>query len=164
MAVHLKYEKKKFTLLEEKENTLEKRWTDVDKTNFLALLADFYHDTGFHKFFSEHAGLYSRGLQSYEENVMKGFGRQWYSEFYGKEPGERFSVVIGFCNGGGSYGSARYPKGGKKKYLPSPAIMSTTPEYRNTAHISANIDTRIQPLLYQLPVRRRFQCSKQAGS
>lgn len=115
MAVHLNVENNKFTILPEEENTLEKRWTNVDKENFLKLLSQFYQDSDFPKFFTEHQSLYQKGIQSYKDHVMKKFDQSWYPEFYGKAPQESFSVIIGFGNGGGNYGTNRHLKGQKKE-------------------------------------------------
>ena len=115
MAVHLKVENNKFTLLPEEEDTLEKRWANVDQENFLTFLFQFYQDSDFHRFFTEHHKLYQKGLLSYKDKVMKKFDQHWYPEFYGKTPEESFSIIIGFGNGGGNYGTERHLKGQKKE-------------------------------------------------
>ena len=56
-----------------------------------------------------------RGLKSYQDNVIKHFDIDWYADFYGNEPQETFSVIIGFCNGGGNYGVNRQLTGKMKE-------------------------------------------------
>ena len=115
MAVHLKNHDGTFSLIEEDVPTLEKRWKNVDKTEFLSHLNDFYKDTEFNKFFKAHKSLYEKGLDSYRNNVMKYLDTDWYSDFYGNKPQETFSVIIGFCNGGGNYGVNRKITGKDKE-------------------------------------------------
>lgn len=107
MAIHLDNQNGTLSLIEEDIPTLEKRWKNVDKNEFLSYLNSFYKDTNFNEFFKAHNDLYSRGLKSYQDNVIKHFNIDWYADFYGNEPQETFSVIIGFCNGGGNYGVNR---------------------------------------------------------
>lgn len=102
-------------MIEEDASTLEKRWKKVDKDEFLSYLSCFYRDTKFNEFFLAHKDLYERGIKSYQDNVISHFDIDWYAEFYGNEPQETFSVIIGFCNGGGNYGADRQIKGHKKE-------------------------------------------------
>lgn len=115
MAIHLVNRNGHFSLIEENVPTLEKRWKGVDKSDFLLYLNQFYKDTDFNKFFNDHRGLYEKGLESYRMNVMKHLNIDWYPKFYGNEPQETFSVIIGFCNGGGIYGINRKVVGKKKE-------------------------------------------------
>lgn len=115
MAVHLDNRNGIFSLVEEDISTLEKRWKKVDKDEFLSYLSSFYRDTKFNEFFLAHKALYERGIRSYQDNVINHFDVDWYADFYGNEPQETFSVIIGFCNGGGNYGADRQIKGHKKE-------------------------------------------------
>ena len=115
MAIHLNNQNGTFSLIDEEVPTLEKRWGKVDKTEFLTQLGNFYKDSRFNDFFNAHKALYEKGLEAYRENVIKYFDTSWYSAFYGKEPQETFSVIIGFCNGGGNYGVNRHVRGNKKE-------------------------------------------------
>lgn len=115
MAVHLDNRNGVFSLIEEEVSTLEKRWKKVDKDEFLSYLSSFYRDTKFNEFFLAHKDLYERGIKSYQDNVISHFDIDWYADFYGNEPQETFSVIIGFCNGGGNYGADRQIKGHKKE-------------------------------------------------
>lgn len=115
MALHLNNRNGTFSLIDEEVPTLDKRWAKVDKAEFMTRLGSFYKDARFNGFFNAHKALYEKGLEAYRENVMKYLDTDWYSAFYGKEPQENFSVIIGFCNGGGNYGADRHIKGCKKE-------------------------------------------------
>lgn len=115
MAIHLDNRNGTLSLVEEDIPTLEKRWKSVDKDEFLSYLNSFYKDTDFNEFFKAHKDLYNRGLKSYQDNVLKHFDIDWYADFYGNEPQENFSVIIGFCNGGGNYGVNRQLTGKGKE-------------------------------------------------
>ncbi|MEJ8769408.1 DUF4932 domain-containing protein [Prevotella sp. HCN-7019] len=115
MAVHLDNRNGTLSLIEEDIPTLEKRWKNVDKDEFLSYLNNFYKDTKFNEFFRSHKDLYGKGLKSYQDNVINHFDIDWYSDFYGNEPQETFSVIIGFCNGGGNYGVNRQITGKMKE-------------------------------------------------
>lgn len=115
MALHLNNRNGTFSLIDEEVPTLDKRWAKVDKAEFMTRLGSFYKDAKFNAFFNAHKALYEKGLEAYRENVMKYLDTDWYSAFYGKEPQENFSVIIGFCNGGGNYGADRHIKGCKKE-------------------------------------------------
>lgn len=115
MAIHLDNRNGTLSLVEEDIPTLEKRWENVDKDEFLSYLNSFYKDSNFNEFFKAHKDLYNRGLKSYQNNVLKHFDINWYVDFYGNEPQENFSVIIGFCNGGGNYGVNRQLTGKGKE-------------------------------------------------
>ena len=114
MAVHLDTDGQKVSFTGEKSD-LEKRWQKVEIDTFLVQLNQFYSDTRFHKFYEQHQTFYKSVLQAYEENVMKYFHQDWYHQFYGTEPTERFRVIIGFTNGGGNYGAYRQMTGQAKE-------------------------------------------------
>ena len=114
MAVHLKKQEGTFSLIEEDTSKLDDRWTDVDKEKFLSYLNDFYNDTKFNEFFKAHNDIYKKGIKSFQDNVTSSFNADWYSNFYGNKPQENYTIIIGFCNGGGNYGVTRQLKGRKK--------------------------------------------------
>ena len=115
MAIHLENRNGTLSLVEKDIPTLEKRWKNVDKDEFLSYLNSFYKDTNFNEFFKAHKDLYNKGLKSYQDNVINHFDIDWYADFYGDEPQETFSVIIGFCNGGGNYGVNRQLTGKMKE-------------------------------------------------
>ena len=105
MAIHLDNRNGTLSLCQKDIPSLEKRWKNVDKDEFLSYLNSFYKDTNFNEFFKAH----------YQDNVIKHFDIDWYADFYGNEPQETFSVIIGFCNGGGNYGVNRQLTGKMKE-------------------------------------------------
>ena len=114
MAVHLEITKGEVRFVGDKTD-LEKRWQDVDIEDFMKRINQFYTDTRFHKFFTEHSAFYDEALRTYEANVMTYFHQDWYPKFYGTEPAEVFRVIIGFTNGGGNYGANRHLPGQAKE-------------------------------------------------
>lgn len=115
MAIHLQKENDNFFLIKEEINTLEKRWNEVDKTQFLNLLTDFYKESCFHDFFEAHTKIYKKAIQDYKEKVLNHLDISWYESFYGNKPEENFSVIIGFCNGGGNYDVNRHARNKEKE-------------------------------------------------
>ena len=114
MAVHLENRDGILSLVEEETSTLDERWNDVDKDEFLSHLNSFYNEAKFNEFFKSHKDIYEKGIKSFQTNVTDYFNIDWYSGFYGGEPQENYSIIIGFCNGGGNYGANRQLKGQKK--------------------------------------------------
>ncbi len=90
---------------------LEKRWQNVEIDSFLCRLNQFYTDTRFHDFYTQHRAFYESVLHTYEQNVMQFFHQDWYPRFYGTQPTEKFGIIIGFTNGGGNYGPSRQREG-----------------------------------------------------
>lgn len=114
MAVHLENRDGILSLIGKDIPSLDDRWTDVDKDEFLFYLNNFYNDTKFKEFFKSHRGIYEKGIKSFQNNVTNYADLGWFSDFYGNEPQENYSIIIGFCNGGGNYGVERQLKGKKK--------------------------------------------------
>lgn len=114
MAINLEADGRKVSMIGDK-NSLEKRWQDVDIDTFLVRLNQFYSDTRFHDFYTQHRSFYESVLHTYEQNVMQYFHQEWYPRFYGTEPTEKFGVIIGFTNGGGNYGPSRQLPGRPKE-------------------------------------------------
>ena len=106
MAINLKTDRKIVTMTGEKLN-LGNRWQNIEIDTFLVHINQFYADTRFHDFYTQHLSFYESVLRTYEKNVMQYFHQDWYPRFYGTEPTEKFRVVIGFTNGGGNYGPSR---------------------------------------------------------
>ena len=78
MAIHLDNRDGTLSLIEKDIPTLEKRWKNVDKDEFLSYLNSFYKNTNFNEFFKAHKDFYNRGLKSYQDNVIKHFDIEWY--------------------------------------------------------------------------------------
>ena len=115
LAIHLDNQDGTLSLLKEATPSLDARWKKVDTDEFLSRLNSFYRDTRFHEFFKAHQDLYEKGIEAYEDSVSSHFDTDWYPSFYGHEPQETYSVIIGFCNGGGNYGVNRQTEENKKE-------------------------------------------------
>lgn len=70
MAIHLDNRNGTLSLVEEDIPTLEKRWKNVDKDEFLSYLNSFYKDTNFNEFFKVHKDLYNKGLKSFINHYL----------------------------------------------------------------------------------------------
>ena len=115
MALHLQNRDGKLYYVDSELKELDSRWDRVNKKRFLSLLNKFYQDSDFDVFFKEHQKFYAKGLNACRENMIKYFDQAWYSNFYGKQSQERYSVIIGFNNGAGNYGPCRQIKGENKE-------------------------------------------------
>lgn len=184
MAIHLDNRNGTLSLVEEDIPTLEKRWKNVNKDEFLSHLNNFYKDTNFNEFFKAHKDLYNRGLKSYQDNVIKHFDIDWYADFYGSKPQETFSVIIGFCNGGGNYGVNRQLTGKMKEVfaivgyyvdkedtpLYSKEYLPTLIHEFNHSFINHYLDenkypdyvSQLEPIATDLFISSRWSMSKQA--
>lgn len=91
MAIHLDNRNGTLSLIEEDVPTLDKRWMEVDKGEFLSHLNNFYKETKFNAFFKAHKSLYEKGIKSYQDNIINHFDIDWYPRFYGNEPQEVLS-------------------------------------------------------------------------
>jgi hypothetical protein len=98
------------------EGSLEKRWKNVDKDKFTALLKQFATDTRFDEFYDSNAELYAEASGRFEA-VSGAMDMKWFADFFGTEPRERFVIVNGLGNGGPNYGSSiEYSDGRKDIY------------------------------------------------
>lgn len=96
MAVHLTYPELK-PILPFSENIPEKRWgTHLKNTaHFITLLQKFHKESNFQKFYSEHQSLYNIAEDRFNQNVLNEIDINWYPEFYGKVPNEKFTIILG---------------------------------------------------------------------
>lgn len=100
MAIHMD---KNYKLLKNYEKSLDKRWDNASAEKFNLLLHKFYKDTNSQVFFKNNENLYTQIEQNFMP-VYKELDLNWYTQFYGKEPIEKFTIVNGLGNGGGNYG------------------------------------------------------------
>jgi len=96
MAIHLTYPGLK-PIIPFSENIPEKRWgTNLKNTeHFLTLLQKFYKESNFQKFYSEHQNLYKIAEDRFNQNVLNEIDLDWYQDFYGKVPNEKFTIILG---------------------------------------------------------------------
>ncbi|MDF2831657.1 DUF4932 domain-containing protein [Chryseobacterium indoltheticum] len=142
MALHLSFKNGKFSLIKEKENSLDKRWEKVDTKRFVSLLNQFYERTDFQKFFNHHSGEYKKAEIEYQTSVLSDFNQDWYSKFYGKKANEDYKIILGYGNGGGNYGIKIHPE--KSKTIVNAAIGVWSFDKDGNAKFDKN---EFQPLL-----------------
>lgn len=114
LAVNLVIDGQRIKFIGDK-NCMDGRWMNVDIDNFVDQLNQFYSDTRFHEFYQQHQDFYQEVLRQYKTNAMQYFHQDWYSRFYGVEPGEVFRIIIGFVNGGNNYAAHRQFPGQPKE-------------------------------------------------
>jgi hypothetical protein len=114
MAVHLD---NKFNPRSEFTDAIpDPRWGKGNAKKFVNLLKKFYRDARCDEFFKSNELLYKDIAAKYLP-VYKNLDLNWYTSFYGKEPSEKFIIVIGMGNGNGNYGvSFDNPKGVREVY------------------------------------------------
>lgn len=118
MAVHLKKSSNgQFSLVETEEASLDGRWNNVDKANFLSLVSQFYKDARFHQFFVAHKSFYQRAVQFIKERQLKNSNREKWAKFLGIAPKDKFSLILNSCGGVNTYGTRRHLKGKKMEPL-----------------------------------------------
>ena len=94
----------------------EARWSKENAEKFVLLLQQFAKDTEFDIFFNDNADLYAETIKRFDP-VYEQLDLNWYLTFYGKEPLEKFLILIGAGNGGNSYGpSLDYTNGNRTVY------------------------------------------------
>ena len=80
------------------------RWEKDNATEFVTLLQKFYNDARCNDFFNNNKDLFSETVDRFN-NIYKNVDLNWYSSFFGIEPG-KFSILIGLGNGGQCYGAS----------------------------------------------------------
>lgn len=81
------------------------RFSKANALKFVELLKHFYKDADCETFFNTHKDYYARATEGY--NVLfKKLDVNWYFKYYGKQPTEKYQIVIGLGNGGANYGPA----------------------------------------------------------
>ena len=114
LAVNLIFDGQRMKFVGDK-SCMDSRWNNVDIDDFVTRLNQFYTDTRFHEFYQQHQDFYHEVLCQYKTNAMQYFHQDWYSRFYGVEPGEVFRLIIGFVNGGQNYAALRQFPGQPKE-------------------------------------------------
>lgn len=87
-----------------------------DGAQFVKLLADFYRDTSFDAFFSNHQPLYQLAERRFRD-IVSGVDLDWYPRFYGESPRGRYLLILAMNNGAPSYGPrVILPDGTEERY------------------------------------------------
>lgn len=116
LAINLKLDNDKFEFLPNWEKDLDDRWIHRDALELVRLLNEFYVYTKANDFFAKQQPYFDLVLERFN-TVLTDFDQDWFHSFYGVEPKDRFTVVIGCGNGGGNYGpGVTHPDGQREIY------------------------------------------------
>ena len=91
------------------------RWTIKNVEKFVPLLQQFAKDTKFDDFFKENTVLYDEAVKLFVP-LYEPVRLDWYFSFYGKEPSEIFSIILGLGKSGNKGPSLDYADGSRKVY------------------------------------------------
>ena len=91
------------------------RWTIENVEKFVPLLQQFAKDTKFDDFFKENTVLYNEAVKLFDP-LYEPVRLDWYFSFYGKEPSEIFSIILGLGKSGNKGPSLDYTDGSRKVY------------------------------------------------
>lgn len=84
---------------------LDERWTAEAYEKYVKLLDDFYRDSEFDEFYSDHRKLYKIATKKADE-LLNDFNPAWFASFFGEELGE-VRIVVSLCNGNCNYAFTR---------------------------------------------------------
>lgn len=106
MAVHMKEDLEGGLLLplEPWPDGLDKRWPRKGVERFQRRFADFVQTTRARRFLEERQELYALTVRRARKALDTAARLQWFQEFFGHPPKERFELVLALLNGGACYG------------------------------------------------------------
>lgn len=87
---------------------IDERWTAEAYEKYVDLLNDFYKDSNFNKFYSNHQKLYNIATSRADE-LLNNIDTKWFSSFFGEELGD-VRILVSLCNGDGNYAFSRLNK------------------------------------------------------
>jgi len=109
MAVHLKIENEKISLIENiGPKKIDARWQKDSIPRFLELLNDFYKETNFHNFFEQQKEIREITEQNFR-HLIDNVDIEWFEKFFGEQPNENFSLIISLTNSGHYGASVEFP-------------------------------------------------------
>ncbi len=103
MAVHISSAPDFEPLVDFNKKIPEERWGKGRALKFLKLLRKFYIDANCGAFFQQESVYYQEVVRRFMP-VYDSLDLNWYTQFYGNEPKERFRIILAPGNGGGNYG------------------------------------------------------------
>ncbi|HET9377928.1 MAG TPA: DUF4932 domain-containing protein [Chthoniobacterales bacterium] len=116
MAVHLSPPPELKPLVAFSDQIPDVRYGKDNATAFAALLASFYRDTKFDRFFAAHRKFYELAEGRFH-SALGGIDLNWYKGFYRTIPAGEYRLVLGLNNGGGNYGvRVVWPDGHDDRY------------------------------------------------
>jgi hypothetical protein len=94
---------------------LHQRWRPAEARAFAAALRQFVVDAEVQQFFAEQAPFYRATSARLRELVEQRIEPQWFEKFFGAGADDRFVLVPGLLNGGGSFGPRVAPREGPEE-------------------------------------------------
>lgn len=164
MAIHIGVSPEFKPLKEFNETIPEQRWGEKRAKQFLELLRDFYTYARCKDFFEQEKGYYSEIVEAFMP-VYDQLELDWYSEFYGAEPTEKFIKIIAPGIGGNNYGPHLTKANGEKEIY---AILGVWEKDQNDENIFS-IDEYFPILLHEFnhsfvnPVMGEFRSELEAS-
>ena len=138
LDINLTLDKNKFEFLPNWEKDLDGRWIHRDALEFVRLLNEFYLQSKASEFFTKQQPYYDLIIDRFDE-VLTDFDQEWFHSFYGVEPKDRFTVIIGCGNGAGNYGPGiTHPDGRRELYAimgNSSTDSSGQPQFRKESYL-----------------------------
>lgn len=121
MAVHISQPPELQPLVPLNSEVPDHRWGKKGARQFLKLLRNFYQESNFAQFYTNHQAMYNIA-ETRMNAVLQKVNFDWFERFYGVKSAGRFNLLLGIGNGGGNYGpKVVYPDGTEDLY----AIMGT---------------------------------------
>lgn len=94
---------------------LHQRWTPEQAREFATLLRAFVRDTDVPGFLASQRTLHDSASARLRAMVTEAIDPAWFDAFFGARAGERFVLVPGLLNGGGSFGPKVAPSEGPQE-------------------------------------------------
>ncbi|MFC1744421.1 DUF4932 domain-containing protein [Candidatus Riflebacteria bacterium] len=82
----------------------DKRWQIKEAREFIKAARSFVVDSNFLTFIEKHNKLYRLAEMRLQEVLKKHEVLSWFSNYFGKQRGKKFSIFIALVNGGSCYG------------------------------------------------------------
>ena len=115
MAIYLDDNMKPLTNVSSSIWQRDPRWTKENVEKFIPLLQQFAKDTKFDVFFNENTDLYNDAVKCFA-TMYEPLDLNWYLNFYGKEPSETFSIILGLVSYSNYGPSIDYTDGSRKVF------------------------------------------------
>jgi hypothetical protein len=94
---------------------LHQRWRPAQAKAFAAALRQFVVDAEVERFFAQQQPFYRATSRRLQDLVQRSIEPQWFEAFFGAGAGDRFILVPGLLNGGGSFGPRVAPHNGPEE-------------------------------------------------
>ena len=141
-------------------------WSEEDAKKFVSLLQQFEKETKFDDFFEDNADLYSEIIKRFIP-IYEKMNLNWFRTFFGKEPTETFSIIIGLGNWDCNYAaSLNYTNGNRNvfAFMGIWRIDSTSiPEFRVNEYFPIILHEFIHSFAPRLPENSKDHPLRESG-